>query len=442
MHKILLFLLLCFASLSAQEKLMAVIDVQLQGDSRKYFTDDEKRFMSSSIRSQASQILGGHVEILSQASFKKLVKANQEGCSEAGCFAGFIAEIGVDMGMQPTVFMIGKELKMTLEIADNRATIASRTLSVKLGKDCSAQLIQLAETASRELFLEARTRLSLDQGLSEPVIQDPIVTKPKVTSDPKLSKDLMAQIPAGCFLMGSSKGGNEDEQPVHKVCLSDFQIGKFEVTNQEYRECVNEGLCKPQHLNDETCFGFNEEKHLWELGKAPRKFLGANQPAICVGWKDADQYCKSKGMRLPTEAEFEYVHRAGSKEEYPWGNQPEKSCLFSNGADLTDNLWGGGLMPCEDGIGFNTADVGSYQANAFGVHDMAGNVWEWVNDWYSADYYLESPVQDPKGPSTGERKVDRGGSWGNAMVELRSARRYSGRYEGGGGVFLGFRCVQ
>ncbi len=435
MQKILRLLILGFASLFAQDKLMAVIDVQLQGDSRKFFTEDEKRFLSSSIRSQASQILGGQVEILSQASFRKLVKANQEGCSEAGCFAGFIAEIGVDMGMQPTVFVIGKELKMTLEIADNRATIASRTLSVKLGKDCSAQMIQLAESAARDLFLEARTRMSLDQGIVEPVIQKPVAPKQVASSDK------MVKVPAGCFLMGSNQEGNEDEQPIHKVCLSAFQIGKYEVTNQEYRDCVSEGACKPQHLSDETCWGFNEESHQWELGKAPRKFLGANQPAICVGWKDADQYCKGKGMRLPTEAEFEYVHRAGSREEFPWGTQAEKSCLFSNGADLTGNLWGGGPMPCEDGIGFNTAEVGSYQANAFGVHDMAGNVWEWVNDWYSADYYLESPMQDPKGPRTGERRVDRGGSWGNSMVELRSARRYSGSMNSGGGVFLGFRCV-
>lgn len=147
--------------LSAQERLMAVVDVQVQGDAKKYISDQERQYLSTAIRSQASQVLGSQVEILSQAKFKKLVKANAEGCSEAGCFAGFIAEIGVDLGMQPTISYAFGKLKMTLEVADNRATLGSRTLSAPPTEEGKNQLGEEAEIAAKELFTEVATRLKL-----------------------------------------------------------------------------------------------------------------------------------------------------------------------------------------------------------------------------------------------------------------------------------------
>lgn len=147
--------------LSAQDRLMAVVDVQVQGDAKKYISDQERQYLSTAIRSQASQVLGSQVEILSQAKFKKLVKANAEGCSEAGCFAGFIAEIGVDLGMQPTISYAFGKLKMTLEVADNRATLGSRTLSAPPTEEGKNQLGEQAEIAAKELFTEVATRLKL-----------------------------------------------------------------------------------------------------------------------------------------------------------------------------------------------------------------------------------------------------------------------------------------
>jgi len=143
--------------------LMAVVDVQLRGAAKDQLTAEEKDFLSTAIRSQASQILGTKVEILSQAKFKKLVRANSEGCSEAGCFAGFIAEIGVDLGLQPTISYAFGKLNLTLEIADSRATIASRVLSAAPTNEGKNQLGQEATLAARELFTELAARLELEK---------------------------------------------------------------------------------------------------------------------------------------------------------------------------------------------------------------------------------------------------------------------------------------
>jgi len=143
----------------AQDKMMAVIDVQLQGDAKKYFSTEEREYLSRVIRGQASQVLGSSVEILSQTKFRKLVKANVDGCSEVGCFAGFIAEIGADLGMQPTISYAFGKLKMTLEVADNKATIGIRTLSAPATTEGKNLLGEQVESASAELFSEVLIRL-------------------------------------------------------------------------------------------------------------------------------------------------------------------------------------------------------------------------------------------------------------------------------------------
>lgn len=146
----------------SETKLMAVIDVQLQGDAKNFFSSEERQYLSTAIRGQASQILGDKVEILSKASFEKLVRANVEGCTEAGCFAGFIKEIGVDLGMQPTISYAFGDLTLTMEIADSKATIASRSLSAKPTEEGKNELGKQAIVLARELFQEAIVRLKLD----------------------------------------------------------------------------------------------------------------------------------------------------------------------------------------------------------------------------------------------------------------------------------------
>jgi formylglycine-generating enzyme required for sulfatase activity len=211
----------------------------------------------------------------------------------------------------------------------------------------------------------------------------------------------MASIEAGCFQMGSDKGA-QDEQPVHEVCVSAFKLDKYEVTQRQFQQIMNTNSSR---------------------------FKGADLPVESTTWIEADIYCTKVGKRLPTEAEWEYAARAGSSTEFYWGDEfdPKKGnyCDQACSANLRD-------PNNSDGFAF-TAKVGSFPPNALGLHDMAGNVNEWVADWMETNYYRMSPKQDPKGAFRSERvmhggtnnKIFRGGSWTTSPFDLRSANRKS-----------------
>jgi formylglycine-generating enzyme required for sulfatase activity len=224
-------------------------------------------------------------------------------------------------------------------------------------------------------------------------------------------------IPAGEFVMGSPDGeGDDEEKPQHTVYLDAYYIDKYEVTNARYQACVDAGACDaPQESSSSTrgsYFGNPEY---------------ADYPVIHVNWFQAEAFCAWEGRRLPTEAEWEKAARGTDRRTYPWGNEA---------ADA-------GLLNYDENVGDTTA-VGSYPSGAspYGVMDMAGNVWEWVKDWYDSGYYRQSPRDNPQGPETGMYRVLRGGSWvdfGNRGV--RSALRglsNPGFWDSSGG----FRCVR
>ncbi len=228
----------------------------------------------------------------------------------------------------------------------------------------------------------------------------------------------MVRIPAGCFNMGSN-GGESDEKPMHKVCLSSFAIDKYEVTNAQFQASQGNN----PHANDGTCYVFNGTN--WEQRILPSSFRGDQQPVVCVDWNQAKSYCESQGKRLPTEAEWEYAVRAGSATEWYFGNDEDS---------LDAIAWYNGNS------GNQTHPVGQKQPNAWGLYDMSGNVWEWTSDWYGDAYYGQSPSQDPQGPSSGSDRVYRGGSWTSFPSKLLSATRlyFEPSYPG---YNLGFRCV-
>lgn len=210
----------------------------------------------------------------------------------------------------------------------------------------------------------------------------------------------MVSIPAGSFQMGcvSGIGCSDDEKPVHTVTLSAFEMGVTEVTFEQWDACVAFGGCD-QYPEDEG----------WGRG---------NRPAINVSWEDTQQYIAwlnkttGKHYRLPTEAEWEYAARAGSSTQYSWGDEVGKNQANCHGCGSQwDNT--------------QTAPVGSFGANGFGLFDMHGNVWEWVQDWKDDDYYGKSPAQNPPGPSSGKNRVYRGGGWSSGAGNMRSAYRYS-----------------
>jgi formylglycine-generating enzyme required for sulfatase activity len=227
---------------------------------------------------------------------------------------------------------------------------------------------------------------------------------------------VMVYVPAGEFEMGSTEG-DDDEQPVHTVALDGFWIDQTEVTNAQYRRCVQAGDCSPP-----TDGGSRTRVSYYGTSNYE------NYPAIYVTWNRAAEYCAWAGGRLPTEAEWEYAARGPEGYTYPWGDgAPDCSKA---------NYWG------QDGgcVGDTTA-AGSYPAGASwcGALDMAGNVWEWVADRYG-DYPSERQV-NPTGPSSGEHRVLRGGSWNHNQSDVRCASRSDpprGDYFGR----IGFRCAR
>ncbi len=230
-------------------------------------------------------------------------------------------------------------------------------------------------------------------------------------------------VPAGLFPMGVPPGdrdGGRDEYPRHEVFLDSFVIDQFEVTNGRYIEFVKStGHRAPQNPTNPT-------RNLWQ-GDTITESL-ADRPVINVDWFDADAYCKWVGKRLPTEAEWEKAAKGTSDRRFVWGNvEPTAKHLNYNQRWIGEKT----LMP-----------VGSYEAgkSPYGAYDMAGNVWEWVNDWYDARYYEKSPERNPKGPETGLKKVIRGAGWQNETPTVRIFTRVESdptmRNES-----TGFRCA-
>jgi formylglycine-generating enzyme required for sulfatase activity len=211
------------------------------------------------------------------------------------------------------------------------------------------------------------------------------------------------KVPAGEFVMGSPPGdGSLDEQPRHRVLLSEFEIDQFEVTNRRYRACVKAGTCEPPQLRS---------SHLRSDYYENERY--GDYPVIFVAYHQAESFCRFEGGRLPTEAEWEKAARGPSPSlaRFPWGDR-EPDCSLANL---------GGARSC---LG-DTDRVGRRPLgqSPTGAMDMAGNVWEWVRDWYDAEYYRKTPLRDPTGPERGTLRIVRGGCWESGADSLRVSCR-------------------
>ena len=222
----------------------------------------------------------------------------------------------------------------------------------------------------------------------------------------------LVYVPAGEFAMGSTdldSLASGDEKPQHSIMLDAFWVDQTEVTNAMYGKCVNAGNCKPPTNTD----------HFINSGYA-------NHPVVSVDWGQANAYCAWAERRLPTEAEWEKAARGTDGRIYPWGNEAPDDVLLNYNDSVKD-----------------TTAVGQYPngKSPYGAYDMAGNVWEWINDWYGETYYQSSPASNPLGAESSAYQVFRGGSWNNNDYFVRSANR--GWVEPAStGYFIGFRCAQ
>ena len=243
-------------------------------------------------------------------------------------------------------------------------------------------------------------------------------TPPKAATIPQSPAEIfgkdgapMVLIPAGEFTMGSDKG-DDDEQPIHKVFLDTFYIDKFEVTNARFAKFV-------EAIQSEPPWGFADKE---------TPVVRPDQPVRWVNWMDAIGYCLWTGKRLPTEAEWEKAARGPDGRVYPWGNDPPTPAHavfgLKEGSDTVSAI--------------GNRDKGK---SPYGVHDLAGNLYEWTTDWYDEEFYSKNPAINPKGPSEGTAKVQRGGSYINGAYRLRSSFRTKGdptEHDPN----VGFRCAQ
>lgn len=244
-------------------------------------------------------------------------------------------------------------------------------------------------------------------------------------------------IPPGTFMMGCSPGDNEcydNEKPSHAVTITKgFWPGQTEVTVAAFKRFIG---ATGRQMPPEPVFS----------GKPLNPGWGDEaMPVVNVTWDDARAYCSWAGGRLPTEAEWEYAARAGSTASR-YGDLDEIAWYGDNsGRERLDSTWIWDKDPHNSGKRFNENgnnmhEVGQKQANGFGLYDMLGNVWEWVNDWHDKDYYQNSPSQNPAGPASGVTHIVRGGSWNFKPSNVRVSDRPGAVPPGSASVILGFRC--
>jgi formylglycine-generating enzyme required for sulfatase activity len=247
---------------------------------------------------------------------------------------------------------------------------------------------------------------------------------------------VLVRVPAGAFIMGSADG-KLDEQPPHRVFLDDYYIDRFEVTNQlfvAFLNYVGSHLDENGHLLVDVFDPDAEIRPRSQGGYRVAQDGSAEHPAGEISWFGAQAYCDWAGLRLPTEAMWEKAARGTDGRTYPWGEDIDRE-RANYGKD--------GCCGADPADGFTTASpVGSFDmgTSPYGVHDMAGNVWEFVSDWYGESYYEASPANNPEGPETGLSRVLRGGSFTSAPRRLRTTDR-SGLPESLSYVQIGFRCA-
>lgn len=344
----------------------------------------------------------GELRVMERSQMEKILK--EQGFQQSGACDG--SECAVEVGK---LLSINRMVVGTMGKLGASWTISVRAVDVGTGEilgsarqqergEIDVVVQDMMPILAQELVASLLGRKPSPRPVApaSPLLQAaPAVSQPVV----RTSSNGMVAIPAGCFLMGSPDGfGDRDEHPQHQVCVSGFAMDATEVTQAAF---VNVMGINPSHFSN----------------------CGANCPVENVTAPQAMEFCRRVGKRLPTEAEWEYAARAGTSTKWAWGDDDGKSGEYA---------W------FEDNSGKRTHPVAQLRPNAWGLYDMAGNVWEWVADRY--DRYSSASQQDPLGSFSGSKQVARGGGWDHSTSNLRPAHRDRGG-PGSTDGYMGFRCV-
>jgi formylglycine-generating enzyme required for sulfatase activity len=421
---ILTFILLAFLApvLFAQDRVgdMAVMDITYTG---KNLTKEQIGFLSDDIREKAVEITG--YRIMNRENIFTILKDKKvdlSKCEGPECEVEYGRLLQADKLITSNIIFSGGTFFIKLKIYD----VSSATMEKSVSRECKgcdfSGLRKSVQDAARDL---------LGKQVSIP---KPSLEKIQASAESEVGKEILPQgtkggpmvlIPAGEFMMGCNASMDyqceNNENPYHRIYLDNYYINKYEVTNAEYRNCVAAGGCKEPEGEDRY-----------------RNLSWDNHPVVGVSWFYAADYCKWAGKRLPTEAEWEKAARGTDGRVYPWGYE-NANCNYAVICQLTSNRsWNYG---CDRK---STWPVGSKPngASPYGVMDMAGNVGEWVNDWYGEDYYNNSPAQNPLGSRSGKNRVLRGGSWYSDPYALRTSSRQLNSEPERKSEDLGFRCVR
>jgi formylglycine-generating enzyme required for sulfatase activity len=288
--------------------------------------------------------------------------------------------------------------------------------------------------------MQIRGRASAVKSAGAPSITAASPPRPKCDSG-------MIEVAGGKFFMGSDDD-LDLEKPAHHVTLAPYCIDQYEVTVAQYKACSDRGDCKRAAIENKWEGMTKQDAKTYDpLCNVREPMARAQHPINCIDWEMAAGYCASRGGRLPTEAEWEFAARGPDGRKYPWGDE-EPGALELNACGKECLAWAKKnhveleAMYDEDDGWANTAPVGSFPGgkSRYGLYDVMGNVWEWTSDHY-APYTAEAQV-DPKGPTTGDERVIRGGAWNGAYTSwVRPTFRYKNAPETRS-YGIGFRCAK
>ncbi len=243
-------------------------------------------------------------------------------------------------------------------------------------------------------------------------IGSPSSTVPVDTKVSTVDGMMQVYVPEGEFIMGSNENPNLKEYPEHPVYLDAFWMDKYEVSNAMYGKCVASGACFEPVPRLNPYYG---------------KWVYRNLPVVYVNWYAAEAYCAWAGRRLPTEAEWEKAARGTDARYFPWGNSKANPRLVN----FSETLFLESLPVTRYPMG----------ASPYGALNMAGNVREWVSDWFFNKYYFESPYENPMGPETGTERSLRGGAYDAVLDDITAFRRFKHEPDSAG-LSRGFRCAE